>query len=93
MNMENNDGKTALMYVGREDYNKVKLLLDNEADVNMQNKYAPSLFVDAIFAAVKEKISKGIAFNFNISALLSQYEFTILWLTRLFAGLTVYKWF
>ena len=33
VNMENNDGKTALMYVGREDYNKVKLLLDNGADV------------------------------------------------------------
>ena len=40
MNMKDNDGKTALMSaVGREDYNAVKLLLDNGADVNMENKY------------------------------------------------------
>ena len=40
VNMENNDGygRTALMYaVCREDYNTVKLLLDNGADVNMKN--------------------------------------------------------
>ena len=40
VNMENNDGKTALMYVvDIEDYNTVKLLLDNGADVNMENNY------------------------------------------------------
>ena len=38
VNMKDNDGNTALMYaVGREDYNTVKLLLDNGADVNMKN--------------------------------------------------------
>ena len=38
VNMKDNDGNTALMYaVGREDYNTVKLLLDNGADVNMEN--------------------------------------------------------
>ena len=42
VNMENNDGygRTALMYaVCREDYNTVKLLLDNGADVNMKSDY------------------------------------------------------
>ena len=40
VNMKDNDGNTALMYaVGREDYNTVKLLLDNGADVNMKSDY------------------------------------------------------
>ena len=40
VNMENKYGRTALMSaVDIEDYNTVKLLLDNGADVNMENDY------------------------------------------------------
>ena len=38
VNMQNKYGRTALRYaVYSEDYNTVKLLLDNGADVNMKN--------------------------------------------------------
>ena len=49
VNMKDNVGNTALMYaVGREDYNTVKLLLDNGADVNMQNKYGRTALMYAV---------------------------------------------
>ena len=49
--MENNDGygRTALMYaVCREDYNTVKLLLDNGADVNMKDNDGKTALMYAV---------------------------------------------
>ena len=68
VNMKDNDGKTALMYaVGREDYNTVKLLLDNGADVNMQNKYGRTALMYAVgredYNTVKLLLDNGADVN------------------------------
>ena len=50
VNMQNEYVRTALDYaVDREDYNTVKLLLDNGADVNMKNKYGITALMYAVY--------------------------------------------
>ena len=68
VNMKDNDGNTALMSaVCREDYNTVKLLLDNGADVNMENKYGRTALMYAVdieyYNTVKLLLDNGADVN------------------------------
>jgi len=78
VNMQNKNGKTALDYVlGREDYNIVKLLLDNGANVNMQNKYGYTALMYAVdredYNTVKLLLDNGADVNMQ-----NKYGYTAL---------------